>query len=196
MVGTTRLSTMRRAATPVPEDPAAARAAAYAHAVRLLSGREMAQSAVLRRLLDRGFPSAVAEESVARLVRVGALDDSRAVRTTARTLVVVKLRGRLRAQRELEARGFSREDAIAALAELLQDTDERDLVERALDARLRGRPVQAGDVAGMRRLYGALLRRGFAPGVVRDVVLRRAKAASAGVVTPDTFPSDDDASDG
>jgi regulatory protein len=185
---------VRRAATPVPEDPAAARAAAYAHGLRLLAGREMAESAVGRRLRDRGYPPTVAEETVARLVRVGALDDGRAVRAAARTLVVVKCRGRLRAQRELEARGFRKEDATAALVELLQETDERDLVERALDARLRGRRLQAGDVAGLRRVYAALVRRGFATPVIRDAVLRRVQAASADAIPPDAFPPDDDAS--
>ena len=186
---------MRRAAVTVPEDPASARAAAYAHGLRLLAGREMAESAVGRRLLDRGFPPAVADETVARLVRVGALDDGRAVRAAARTLVAVKLRGRFRAQRELEAKGFRKEDAIAALAELLHDTDERDLVERALDARLCGRRLQADDVPGMRRVYAALVRRGFAPGIIRDAVLRRVKTAAADAVPSDAFPPDDDASD-
>jgi SOS response regulatory protein OraA/RecX len=177
----------------VSDDPAAARAVAYAHGLRLLAGREMAESALRHRLLDRGFSPAVAEETVTRLVRVGALDDSRAVRAAARTLVAVKLRGRLRAQRELEAKGFRKEDAVAALTELLHDADEGDLVERALDARLRGRPLQAGDVAGLRRVYAALVRRGFAPGIIRAALLRRAKASAADAARPDTFSSDDDA---
>ena len=186
---------MRRGAAPVPDDPAAARAAAYAYGLRLLAGREMAASAVGRRLLDRGFPPTVADETVSRLVRVGALDDGRAVRTAARTLVAIKLRGRLRAQRELEAKGFRKEDAISALAELLHDTDERDLVERALDARLHGRRLQAGDRPGLRRVYAALVRRGFAPGIVRDAVLRRVKADAADAVPSTVFPPDDDTSD-
>jgi regulatory protein len=184
-----------RAAAPVPEDPAAARTAAYAYGIRLLAAREMAEAAVRRRLLDRGFPTSVAEETVARLVRIGALDDSRAVRTAARTLVIVKLRGRLRAQRELEGKGFRPAEAAAALQEILHDTDERQLVERALDARLRGRVLRADDPAGMRRLYAALMRRGFAPGAIRDAVRRRAKTGSAVDDRPDGCFPDDDATD-
>lgn len=164
---------MARATQPIPDDPGKAADAAYAHGLRLLSGRELAEAAVRSRLAERGFDEAAINSAIARLTRAGALSDQRAVRAVARTLVQVKRRGRYRAQRELEAKGFRKEDAAVALAELLSDDDEHALIERTLDARLRGRPVSRHDVAGMKRVYAALVRRGFPPSAVGDAVRRR-----------------------
>jgi regulatory protein len=168
---------VERAARPVPEDPDDAAAAAYGHGLRLLSSRELAEADVRTRLAARGFDPAAVDAAVGRLRQAGALSNARAVRAVARTLVVVKRRGRLRAQRELEARGFGKAEIAEALAELFAGEDERALVDRALDRRLRGRPAARGDVAAMRRVYAALLRQGFPPAIVRDAVRRRFSGA-------------------
>jgi regulatory protein len=166
-----------RAITPPPDDPAEALSAAYTRGLRLLGGRELSEPAVRQRLAAAGYLPSTIDAAVDRLRQTGALDERRALAAVARTIVQVKRRGRLRAQRELEARGFSREAAAEALAGLLSADDERVLVERALDARLRGRLVRTGDVAAMRRLQGALLRQGFPPGLVRDAVRNRFRNA-------------------
>ena len=106
---------------------------------------------------------------VAQLVEIRAIDDSRAVRACARTLVVVRLRGRQRAQRELEAMGFQPEQVRNTLDEILGETDELALATRVLVSRMHGRQV-VSDPATYRRLYGALFRRGFSPAIVREAL--------------------------
>ena len=153
-------------AAPPPLDPEQARRAAYTLALRWLSARELSAASIASRLADRGFERPLIEGVVARLAEHRAVDDTRAVRACARTLVVVKLRGRQRAKRELEAMGFGSELVRNTLDELLNDTDELALAGRVLASRMQGRHA-ISDAAMYRRLYGALFRRGFSAAIVR-----------------------------
>lgn len=160
----------RPAAPPLPPlEPDQARRIAGGLALRWLSGRELSAARVASRLAERGFERDTIEEVVARLLDSGAIDDARAVRACARNLVVVRLRGRLRAQRELEAMGFGAQLVRDALQELLGEADELALARRVLAARMRGRPT-IPDAATYRRLYGALFRRGFSASIVREAL--------------------------
>ena len=106
------------------------------------------------------------EAAIARLLETGALDDGRVARAHARTAAGVKGRGRLRVIRELLAMGISQETAAAAVAEVFGELDERALIARALQKKLRGRP-RVTDAAERARLYQYLMRQGFTPaGVV------------------------------
>ena len=159
----------RRTSAAPPLEPEQARRAAYGLALRWLSIRELAAASVRSRLADRGFAPDVADEVVARLTGSRAIDDERAVRACARTLVVIKRRGRQRVQRELEAMGFRPELVRATLDEMLGEADELALASRVLASRMHGRQV-IRDPATYRRLYGALFRRGFSPSIVRDAL--------------------------
>jgi len=147
----------------------------------VLGARELSESAVRRRLLDYGFSQVTVDAAVARLLDTRALDDERAARAVARTLVQVKRRGRLRAVRELEARGFPADLAQEAVGQLIVPDDERAIVERALDAKLRGRPVTPGDAASMRRLLAALVRQGHPPSLVRAAIRDRFRNAARAI---------------
>ena len=161
---------MRRPTAPeIPLDPAEARKAAHLLAVRWLSARELAEARVRAKLSERGFLPDTIDAVAADLRHGRAIDDRRAVGACARTLVAVKLRGRQRAQRELEAMGFPAPLAREALDEVLGEGAERALADRVLAARLRGRKV-IRDAAAYRRLYGALIRRGFSHALVRDAL--------------------------
>ncbi len=161
------------AAEAAPLDPVKAREEAWAAGLRLLAGRELSAAGVRERLAARGFQPDAVEAAVERLTASRALDEQRAVRAVAHTLVHVKRHGRARARRELVARGFTPDGAEAALAETLSDQDERAAVERVLDLKLRGRPLDRGDQAASRRLFAMLLRRGYAAGVAREALRRR-----------------------
>ncbi|MCX6539287.1 MAG: RecX family transcriptional regulator [Acidobacteria bacterium] len=159
----------RRTSPTPPLEPEKARRAAYGLALRWLSARELAAASVTSRLADRGFDPVVVDAVVARLTENRFIDDNRAVRACARTLVVVKLRGRQRAQRELEVMGFRSELVRETLDEILGETDELALASRVLASRMHGGQV-IRDPATYRRLYGALFRRGFSPSIVRDAL--------------------------
>ena len=92
------------------------------------------------------------------------------------TAVETKGRGRLRVVRELLARGVDKEIATEAVAEVFGEKDERSLVARALQKKLRGRPRPA-DSAEYARLYQYLMRQGFSPAVV-VASLRRLRRTS------------------
>ena len=158
---------MRRAAPPaVPDDPAEARKAAYVTALRWLAGREMSAARIRERLGLRGFTPDVVEDTLARLTGNGAVDDTRAALSAARSLVAVRLRGRHRASRELERLGFGKDVAAEALGTILSEVDESAVAARLVRSRLRGRKTIA-DAADYKRIFDALLRRGFPSDLIR-----------------------------
>jgi regulatory protein len=116
--------------------------------------------------MDRGFVRDEVEAAVDRLADSKALDDRRAAFTHVRTASRLKGRGRLRIQRELDARGFSREVAREALAEVPADED-LDAIRRFID---RKRQRLDDTPAGRRRLFNQLLRRGFSAEMISKVL--------------------------
>jgi SOS response regulatory protein OraA/RecX len=155
-----------RPPTPVPADPEEAKKAAHATALRLLAGREMSTARVGERLRSRGFPDDLIEETVERLARAGILDDFRAARAAARTMATVRQRGRHRVVRELEQLGFTKEMALDATQSAFADADERAVLDKVVASKLRGRR-SIPDPAAYRRLFAALLRRGFPADLIR-----------------------------
>jgi len=155
--------------SPVPADPEDARKAAHGAALRLLAGREMSTARLRERLGARGYPEDVIQGIVERLTRVGVLDDRRAALAAARTLVAVRHRGRHRVARELEGLGFSKELAQDATESVLAETDEREVVAKVVASKLRGRR-SIPDPASYRRLFAALLRRGFPADLIRTAL--------------------------
>ena len=138
----------------------------YQDALKMLARRELPAEGVRARLLDRQHSREDVEQAIARLLETGALDDDRVARAHARTAAGVKGRGRLRVMRELLAMGISQETASAAVADVFGELDERALIARALQKKLRGRPRMT-DAAEQARLYQYLRRQGFTPaGVV------------------------------
>jgi regulatory protein len=143
-----------------------ARSSALDDALRLLAGRELSVAEVRARLTDRDHTREDVEAAIAQLIESGSLDDRRVARAFARTSLDVKGRGRVRVLRELSVKGISREVAAEAVAEVFADLDERTLVERAIQKKLRGR-ARIATRADRARLYQHLMRQGFSPGAIR-----------------------------
>ena len=138
---------------------------AYTDAVGLLSRRQLTVAECRSRLAQLEHSDPDIETAITHLVETGALDDARLARAYARTASEVKGRGRLRVIRELEARGVDHETAAAAVGETYTEKDERTLVARALDKKLRGRS-KPNDRREYARLYQHLMRQGFTPAAV------------------------------
>ena len=149
-------------------------ASAYLDALHLLARRALTVSECRSRLLDRHHSEEQIDAAIAHLLETGGLDDGKVARAHARTAAEVKGRGRLRVMRELQARGVSRDTAAEAIGEVFGDKDERALVTRAVQKKLRGKPRPA-NAAEHARLYQFLMRQGFTPAVVVSVLrkLRR-----------------------
>lgn len=144
---------------------------AYSDGLKLLARRELSVADLRTRLLDREHSPDETEEAVAKLLETGALDDGRVARAYARTASKIKGRGRVRVTRELQAMGIPRDVIAEAVAEVFGDVDERAMIDRAIQKKLRGgpKPVTMQDRA---RLYQFLMRQGFTPAAV-SAALRR-----------------------
>jgi SOS response regulatory protein OraA/RecX len=68
--------------------------------------------------------------------------------------------------------GIPREVAAEALAETFGEVDERSLIAKAIQKKLRGRP-KISTQAEYARLYQFLIRQGFSPGAVVAVLRSR-----------------------
>ena len=148
--------------------------AAWAAGVRALARRELSVQQLRQRLGRTGWSGASIDAAIERLTASGALDDGRVARALARTRAGMKRQGRDRVMRELQALGIARDVARAAVDEVFGALDERALLQRALDTRLRGR-VTLSDPAGRRRLMAALVRQGFDADSVARVIRERSR---------------------
>ena len=138
---------------------------AYADALRLLARRELTEKQLRDRLLDRDHSREEIDRVIAHLLESRTLDDERVARAYARTASGVKGRGRLRVMRELTEMGVARQTATEAVAEVFADVDERGLIAKALQKKMRGRP-RIADPAEHARLYQYLMRQGFTPAAI------------------------------
>ena len=151
---------------------------AWQDGLQLLARRELSVQGLRARLADREHSPDAIDAAVTRLAESGALDDGRVARAYARTALSVKGRGRLRIARELQVLGIPREIAAEALADVFGDVDERALIDKALDKKLRGRARIAG-AAEHARLYQYLMRQGFTPAGVVAALRRRGGRADS-----------------
>ncbi|MBI2219795.1 MAG: regulatory protein RecX [Acidobacteria bacterium] len=147
---------------------------AYTTALRLLSRRELTTAELRTRLLDRGCSEPDVDTVIGRLLADRTLDDRRAAVAIARTHALVKARGRLRIERELQARGVDPDTARAALDEVFAELSEPELLERALRKRVRSGRIR--DQAQFRRLYAYLVRLGYPTDKVVGLLKKHIKA--------------------
>ena len=151
-------------------DEAAQRA--YVGGLKLLARRELSEVQLRARLSRRKFDSDDINDAVARLRRERALDDRRVALACARTETRLRQRGPARVVRQIESLGIAREIARAAVAEVFAEVDEGDLLEQALEKRLR-RGASLGDEAAVRRIHRYLIGQGFEPSRVTALMKSR-----------------------
>jgi len=145
---------------------------AYVVGLALLARRELAEAQLRARLDKRKFSPDDVESAVARLRRERALDDRRTALACARTQVRLRHHGRTRVLRHIEALGISRDVAREAVAEVFTELDEAELLEQALERRLR-RGSGLNDPTAVRRLYRYLVGQGFNASAVTGLLRRR-----------------------
>ncbi|HMC78679.1 MAG TPA: RecX family transcriptional regulator [Vicinamibacterales bacterium] len=150
---------------------------AYVDALHLLGRRELSVQQLRERLLDREHAREDVDRAIDLLLENKALDDARVAGAYVRTALKIKGRGRLRIQRELQMMGIGKEIAAAALAEAFGEVDERSLITKALDKKLRP-PKKISTPAEYARIFQFLMRQGFSPGTVTAVLRRHRKGAA------------------
>jgi len=138
---------------------------AYADGLRMLAGRELSVEGIRARLLHREHPPEAVETAIRQLLASGALDDRRVATAYARTAANIKGRGRLRVLRELSAMGITKDIASEAVGEVFGDIDERSLIAKAIQKKLRGRG-RLDTAQDRSKIYQYLMRQGFTPGAI------------------------------
>jgi regulatory protein len=141
---------------------------AYVDGLLLLGRRELSVKQLRERLRDREHAPEDIDRAIDLLLEHRALDDARVAAAFVRTAVKVKGRGRLRIRRELAAMGIDQDVAAAALAEAFGEVDERGLITKALEKKLRGKQITTP--AEYARVFQFLMRQGFSPGTVTTVL--------------------------
>lgn len=145
---------MRTRSSPARADPPDP----YTYALAALGRRELTAQQLRERLRRRGCAVDAIEAALERLQREGVVDDRRAARAFARTEVSIKRRGPQRIARAMDALGVDRDAARAALEEAYADRPVDEVLQAALERRLRG-PIL--DDRHAQRLIGFLVRQGF-----------------------------------
>jgi len=153
----------RAAAEPAPT--------AYQRALRRLARRDHSVAELRRALLDRGHEPEEVEAALERLRRERYLDDAGYAERFARGRMANQGHGRLRVRQDLRLRGVERRAVEAGIKGALREVDERALVD-GLARRYWRQHAAVEPERRLPRLWAFLVRRGFAPGLVRERLAR------------------------
>jgi regulatory protein len=134
---------------------------AYTTALTLLSRRELSVAQLRQRLARRQFESREIEDVIARLTEDNSLDDRRVAVAAARLEGTIKNRGRRRVLQRVQQIGVSASVAKGAVDEVFAGIDEKALLDRAIDKKLKGANPRDLDEKAKARLVRSLVGQGF-----------------------------------
>jgi len=152
---------MPRSATGAPPQ------SAYQRALRRLARRDHSVAELRRALEERGYPPQEIEAALDRLHRERYLDDAGYAERYARSRLAHQGQGRALIRQGLRRRGVGRPEAEAGLAGALREVDETAVLD-TLARRYWRQHARVEPARRLPRLWSFLVRRGFAPGQVRD----------------------------
>ena len=153
-----------------PRDPARARERVFQRAGKLLAARQRSVEELRERLLEgRGATRTIVEEVIERLREYGYLDDARFAHSYASLRVQQRPIGRQRLERDLRMKLIDKTTVDAALDSVFAEKPEAELIDGAIEKRLRlrGRPKTRAEA---KKLFDHLLRQGFAFELVSEKV--------------------------
>ena len=141
----------------------------FQRAGKLLAAKARSVAELRERLLERCSDKAVVETVIVRLREYGYLDDERFAVSYASSKVRQSPLGRRRLEQSLARKKIERTVAAAALDQVFEETSEEDLIDRAIEKRLRlrGSPKTRAEA---KSLFDHLLRQGFPFDLVSDKV--------------------------
>ena len=146
---------------------------AYSYALNLLAARPYTTRSLHRKLIQREYPAADADDAIRRLVANGLLDDAKYAEQYARSKMAITGTSRRRLQQDLFRKGIKPEIANEAIDSVIEqeNIDTGAVVERVARKKL----VQMGDLEPFvlrRRLFSFLARRGYDLDEIKSVVSR------------------------
>jgi regulatory protein len=146
-------------------------------ALRLLSYKPRSIEELRGRLLEKDWADeAAVNQVIARLKELGYLNDEQFAITFATSRLTAKPLGPTRLRRDLQRKKLPSQTVENTIDEAYELQSEEELIDRALDKRirLRGRPSTRQE---SKKLFDYLLRRGFN----YDLVLRKVRELGSGV---------------
>jgi regulatory protein len=155
--------------------PEQVRARAFQHAVKLLAAKPRSIAELRERLLERCSSKPVVETVIARLREYGYLDDERYALGYASAKLRQQPIGRRRLKQDLRMKKVDSGLADEALEQVFAETPEEELIDRAVEKRirLRGRPKTRAEA---KSLFDYLLRQGFPFELVSEKVRAASRA--------------------
>ena len=159
-----------------PTTPEASRKRTFDRAIKLISAKSRSIAELRERLLEsRTASKADVEAVIARLKEYGYLDDEKFAFSYASLKVKQRPIGRRRLERDLKFKKVEGAVADEALELVYAETSEEELIDRAIEKRirLRGRPSNRLE---SKSLFDYLLRQGFPFELVSEKVRRISKA--------------------
>jgi len=144
---------------------------AYNYALNLLSARPYSTQALHRKLIQKEYSAADADDAIRRLVDNGLLNDAKFAEQYARSKIVSSGVSKRRLSQDLYRKGIKGDVATAAIANVIADEeiDTAAIVEKVARKKL----AQLGDLEPLvlrRRLFGFLARRGYNVDEIKRVV--------------------------
>jgi regulatory protein len=134
---------------------------AFTVALTLLGARELSEAQLRTRLTRRQCDPADIDAAIDRLKGDGTLNDRRVALALARLESAIRHRGRARVIQKIKQAGIAGDVASDAVREVFEDVDERDLLRRALERRLKGRAARDLDDRARARVVRGVLAQGF-----------------------------------
>ena len=146
---------------------------AYNYALNLLSARPYATRALHRKLIQKQYSAADADDAIRRLVDNGLLNDARYAEQYTRSKITTTGASKRRLQQDLYRKGIGGDVASEAIANVVEqeDIDPAVVIERVARKKL----AQLGALEPLvlkRRLFAFLARRGYDVDEIKAVVAR------------------------
>ena len=150
--------------------PEEARRRTFARAIKLISAKPRSIAELRERLSQgRSAKKADVEEAIARLKEYGYLNDERFSLSFASSRLQQRPIGRRRLERDLKLKKVEPAVVAEALDSVFAELPENELIDRAIEKRLRLRG-QPTDRAKAKSLFDHLLRQGFSFELVAEKV--------------------------
>jgi regulatory protein len=149
--------------------PEQIRARAFQRAVKLLAAKPRSIEELRERLAERCANKSVVETVISRLREYGYLDDERYALSYASSKLRQQPIGRRRLEQSLAMKKVDRSVRDEVLEHVFTETPETELIDRAIEKRLRmrGHPKNRAEA---KSLFDHLLRQGFGFDLVADKV--------------------------
>jgi len=164
-----------------PIDPERSRTRTLQRAVKLLAAKPRSVAELRGRLLEKEWTTEeAADYAIAKLSEYGYVDDEQFALGYASARVRQKPVGRQQLARDLQMKQIDRELAEQTLEKVFAATPEADLIDAAIEkrVRLRGRPKTRQET---KSLFDHLLRRGFG----YDLIISKVRALASAELDED-----------